>query len=141
MSTCKDSSTVLGCYTAAGASPVSVVIHFTYDYAGQPGVHITDASGAVIAGATLANTTLGACPVAPPTIGWDDLCDTQANGTAVQFSRRTITTFNAAGIPTDTVTDFKLDHVTPYVVTGTVGMCPVCPPLTAAQRGIQATWP
>jgi hypothetical protein len=139
MSSCKDTSAVVGCYTG-GAAPVSVTIHYTYDYNGAPQVHITDLSGAVIAGATLANTSLGACQVAPPQVEWQDLCDVQANGTAVQFSRRVITTFSTTGVPTNTVADFKLDRITAYATTGTVGECPICPPLTAAQRGVQAIW-
>lgn len=139
MSDCFNNAAIAGCYTG-GASPVSVVIHYTYDNQGAPAVRITDASGAPIAGATLANTTVGACALSPAIVEQNELCDVQADGSSVQFVRRTITSFDASGVPTVTVTDWALDYVTAYTVTGTVSQCPTCNPLDAGQRGIQAAW-
>lgn len=137
MSDCYNNSAVAGCYTG-GASPQSVVIHYTYDNAGAPAVHITDLAGAPIAGATALNTSVGTCALAPATVEQNELCDVQADGSSVQFIRRTITTFDASGVPTVTVADFELDYVTAYTVTGDVGNCPTCAELAA--RGLQTAW-
>lgn len=137
MSKCLNNTTVLGCYTG-GAGPVSVVIHYAYDNQGAPAVRITDLAGAPIAGATLANTSAGACAVPSPDVEWVELCDTAANGVVTGFTRRSITSFDAAGVPTTTVANFQLDRVTVYAPTGTVGLCEACAPL--ASRGIQAAW-
>lgn len=70
MANCYNNSAVVGCYTNAAGVSTSVVIHYTYDANGNPGVHITDSSGTVIPGASLANTVPGACatPVATRTV-------------------------------------------------------------------------
>jgi hypothetical protein len=137
MSDCYQTVPVAGCYTG-GAAPVSVLIHTTYDHAGQPAVRITDLASVVIAGATAANTSIGACAIAPPDVEWEPMCDVQADGSSVEFLRRSITAFNAAGTPAVTVTDWELDKVTAYVLTGTADFCPTCGQLPA--RGLQTAW-
>lgn len=138
MSQCKNNEAVLGCYNDGTNPPQTVTVHYTYDGAGQPAVHITDLAGAVVAGATAANTSLGSCSVPSPDVEWETLCDVQADGSSVQFVRRSITSFSGLGVPTTVVADFTPDQVTPYTVTGTVGTCPTCPELAA--RGLQTAW-
>jgi hypothetical protein len=138
MSECLNNSTVVGCFNDGTNPPQSVVIHYTYDNLGAPAVRITDSSGAVVAGATVANTTPGACPVASPDVEFAQLCDLQGDGTVIEFIRRTVTTFDAAGVPTTVTADLELDHNTAYAPTGTVVACGDCPPLAA--RGLQAAW-
>jgi hypothetical protein len=138
MSECLNNSTVVGCFDDGASPPKSVVIHYTYDNLGAPAVRITDASGAVVAGATVLNTTPGACPVASPDVEFAQLCDLQGDGTVTEFIRRTVTTFDAAGVPTTVTADLELDHNTAYSPTGTVVACGDCPPLAA--RGLQAAW-
>ncbi len=60
MSACLNNTTVLGCFGTQ-----TVAIHYVYDNAGAPKAVITNLSGVVVAGATLANTTLGVCTVQP----------------------------------------------------------------------------
>lgn len=139
MTQCFNNTAVAGCYTG-GAAPVSVVIHYIYDNVGTPSVVITDISGAVVAGATLANTTAGACALPSPVTEFNELCDIQANGSSIPFVRRTITTINGSGVATVAVADFAMDYTTPYTVTGTAGNCPTCAELLVASRGIQADW-
>jgi hypothetical protein len=138
MSQCLNNAAVIGCYSDGTNAPVSVVIHYSYDNEGQPAVHITDLAGAVVAGATLANTTVGQCAMIPPDVEWEELCDVQANGSSTPFMRRTITTFDGLGAPTVAVADFALDQVTAYTLTGTAGSCPTCAELPA--RGLQTAW-
>lgn len=61
MSECYDYSTIVGCHTTAGGAKISVVVHYQTDYSGRPNSWITDVHGNVVAGATAANTTAGAC--------------------------------------------------------------------------------
>lgn len=58
MSDCFDATTVIACHNGQPA-----VVHYVHDHMGRPKVLITDVSGAVIPGATSANTTVGSCPV------------------------------------------------------------------------------
>lgn len=138
MSNCYTNTAVAGCYSDGTNPPVSVVIHYIYDNAGQPAVRITDLAGAVVAGADLTNTTVGACALAPADTEFETLCDVQADGSSVQFVRRTITTIDSFGVPTVAVADFELDYATAYTVTGTAGACPTCAELAA--RGLQTAW-
>lgn len=138
MSQCLNNTAVLGCYSDGTNPPQSVVIHYAYDNEGAPATYITDLSGAIIAAATVANTTPGACALPTPDVEWIELCDEQADGTSIQFMRRSITTFDGLGVATVVTDDFALDHTTPYTVTGTAGKCPTCPELTA--RGLQTAW-
>ena len=138
MSDCRDTNAVLGCYNDGVNPPVTVMVTHVHDFQGAPAAIITDITGAVIAGATLANTTLGACVLASPTVEFNELCDMQADGSSVQFVRRTITSVDGLGVPTVAVANFAMDYTTAYVPTGTVGQCPTCAELTA--RGLQTTW-
>lgn len=144
MSQCLNNTAVAGCYSDGTNAPASVVIHYSYDNQGQPAVHITDVAGAVVAGATLANTTVGQCAMIPPDVEWEELCDVQADGSSIPFMRRTITTFNGLGVPTVAVADFTLDQVTAYTVTGTAGVCPTWSNVPSSAelpaRGLQTAW-
>ena len=114
------------------------MIHYTFDNAGAPAVRTTDTAGVVIAGATAVNTVPGACAAAASDVEWEQLCDVAANGSSTPFFRRSITSFDAAGLPTTVAADFALDKTTAYVPAGTVGACPSCAQLAA--RGLQAAW-
>ena len=138
MSECLNNTSVVGCFNDGVAAPQSVVIHYTFDNLGAPAVRITDSAGVVVAGATVANTSAGACAVASPDVEFAQLCDLQADGTVVEFIRRSITSFSALGVPTTATANLALDHTTAYVPTGTVVACGDCPPLAA--RGLQTTW-
>jgi hypothetical protein len=61
---CLNNTSVVGCYKDGAGVLHPVVIHYTLDNQGAPKVVITDVAGVVVAGATVANTTAGAC-VAP----------------------------------------------------------------------------
>jgi hypothetical protein len=137
--TCLNNTSIAACHTS-GAGPVNAVIHYTFDNQGAPKVVITDTAGVVIAGATAANTTAGACAVASPDVEWLTMCDTLASGAIVRFEQRTITTWSASGVPTSATALFAADRTTAYVPVGTVAVCDNCQPLTAAQRGVQAAW-
>lgn len=138
MSECLNNTSVVGCFNN-GLVNIPVVIHYTFDNLGAPQVRVTDGiTGDVVAAATSANTTPGACPIASPDVEFLELCDVQANGTVVEFIRRNVTVFDQAANPVSTVTDLQADLLTPYVVTGTVKACGDCPPLAA--RGLLTTW-
>lgn len=135
---CHNNTAVPGCFSDGVNPPASVVVHYTYDGAGQPAVRITDVAGAVVAAADLTNTSIGACVLPSPDTEFEMLCDVQPDNSSVKFVRRKIVTVDSLGVPTVAVADFGLDYVTPYTVTGTVGACPTCPDLPA--RGLQAAW-
>jgi hypothetical protein len=137
--TCLNNTSVAGCYASATGN-IGVVIHYTFDNAGAPKVIIADVGGAVVAGATLANTTAGACAVASPDVEWLTMCDTLPSGAIVRFEQRTITSWNAANVPASTTAFFAADRTTVYVPAGTVAVCENCQPLTTAQRGVQTAW-
>lgn len=61
---CHEMTSVVGCHTTALDVQVPVVVHFRHDGAGAPAAYITDVSGAVVPGASLANTRPGPC--SPP---------------------------------------------------------------------------
>lgn len=138
MSECVNNTSVVGCFTDGANPPQSVVIHYTFDNLGAPATRITNTAGVVIPAATLANTTPGACAVASPDVEFVQLCDVQANGDVIEFVRRTITSFSAAGVPTTAVADLQVDLATAYAPVGTVKACGDCPPLPA--RGLLAAW-
>lgn len=138
MSTCLNNTSVAACHNN-GTSLVTAVIHYTFDNAGAPAVRITDVAGVPIAGATAANTLAGSCPVSAPDVEWELLCDKLANGTIVEFFRRSVSYFTPTTSDySQQVSDFALDKVTPYVVAGVVDVCSSCSPLAA--RGLQAAW-
>ena len=79
---CKENDPIVGCYTADDGTRQNVAIHYEYGVSATGGsvlaaVRITDAGGAIVAGATAENTTPGACPVAQPDVEWVPLCDVQ----------------------------------------------------------------
>lgn len=105
---------------------ILVATRFT-DAAGEP---VDTAAGTVSA---------GACALTPPDVEYSKLCDVQADGTIVEFFRRTITNFDSTNTPTTVVTDFELDKLTEYTVAGTVTVCNEdCDP--KAPEGVLATW-
>lgn len=138
MSECRNNTSLPGCFNDGVNPPQSVVVHYTFDNLGAPAVYITNTEGAPVAGATAANTSPGACPVASPDIEFAQLCDLQGDGTTIEFIRQTVTTFDAAAVPTKVVVNLALDLVTAYAPTGTVVACGDCPPLPA--RGLQTAW-
>jgi hypothetical protein len=98
----------------------------------------TDAEGAPV-DTSAGTVTAGACALTPPDVEYSKLCDVQADGTIVEFFRRTITSFDSVGVATVTVTDFELDKVTEYTVAGDVTVCNEdCDPATAL--GTLSSW-
>ena len=65
---CHEMTSVVGCHTTALGAQVPVVIHYRHDGAGAPAAYITDVSGAVVPGASLANTQPGACALVADSI-------------------------------------------------------------------------
>lgn len=139
MSDCRDTNAVLGCYND-GVTPVTVIVTHVHDYKGAPAAIITNLAGVVVAGATLANTTLGACALALPstTTEFNELYDVQPDGTFTRFIRRTVASTTAAGVTTVTITNLAMDYTTPYAPTGTITQDMSCAALTS--RGLQTTW-
>jgi hypothetical protein len=126
---CYDYSAVLGCHTTSAGIKQSVVLHYYTDYDGQPAVRITNATGDIIAGATAANTTAGACliDIGEQQVELSDFtlgCALDAQGNAigpVVLSRR----FNEeTGVETQTRVLYPYNGgapVEPY--TGPFGVC------------------
>lgn len=139
---CTQFATAEVCYND-GTANQTLVAHYEYgvDSEGKTilvATRYTDAAGVPVN--TLAGTvTAGACALPPPDVEFEKLCDVQANGSIVEFFRRSITIFDSVGTPTVTVTDWELDKTTAYTVTGDVAACNEdCDPATA--QGVVATW-
>lgn len=144
MSICKDFNCAEVCAVAADGTQQTLIAHYEYgsDDTGATilvATRYADAAGVPVDTSAL-KVTAGACPVAQPTVAFEQLCDVQADGSSVPFVCRIITSFDSAGVPIDpaAVAYFELDKVTPYVITGTVGDCPDCLPATA--QGVLTTW-
>lgn len=144
MSICKDFNCAEVCATAADGTAQTLIAHYEYgsDDTGATilvSTRYADAAGVPVDTAAL-TVTAGACPVAQPSVEFEQLCDVAANGTSTQFMCRVITSFDSSGAPVvpAQVDYFELDKVTPYVVAGTVGDCPECLPATA--QGVLTTW-
>lgn len=139
---CTQFSTAEVCYND-GTSNQTLVAHYEYGVndAGKTilvATRYTDASGAPV-DTSAGTVTAGACAMIPPDVEWEKLCDVQADGTIVEFLRRSITTFDSVGTPTVTVTDWELDKLTAYTVAGDVKACNEdCDPSTA--EGVLTTW-
>lgn len=132
MSDCTDTETRLVCYTDTATGERTTIFQVvTLNANGGPvNWYYTDAADPTTAFDVTAGTvSAGSCPVAAPDVERELLCDIQANGTVVQFVRRTVQSFDAGGAPIDPplVNDFATDSITPYTVTGTVGQCDNCP--------------
>lgn len=139
---CKELSTALVCFNN-GTANQTLVAHYEYGLNATGGTILvstryTDAAGVPV-DTSAGTVSAGACSVPLPDVEWEELCDVQASGVVVEFFRRSITTWDAAGLPTVTVTDWALDKVTAYTPTGTVGACSQdCDP--ALPLGILSTW-
>lgn len=126
---CRSTEKVVSCFTDATGVPSSVFANTVYDSNGAIiALYFTDTSGVVIDTST-GTVVAGACPVAQPDVEWEQLCDVLADGTVVQFIRRSITRFDTSGDVLDPVevSDFETDKVTAYTVVGVVGDCDTCP--------------
>lgn len=139
---CTQMSTAEVCYND-GTSNQTLIAHYEYGtdadgFTILVATRYTDASGTPVD--TAAGTvTAGACALTPPDVEWEKLCDVQADGTIVEFFRRSITSFDSTGTPTVVVTDWELDKVTEYTPAGTVGVCNEdCDPATAL--GTLTSW-
>lgn len=98
----------------------------------------TEADGTVV-DTSAGTVTAGACALTPPDVEFEKLCDVQADGSVIEFLRRSITTFDSVGEPTVAVTDWELDKVTEYAPAGTVAACNQdCDAVTA--QGVVTTW-
>lgn len=128
MSSCRIVEKEVACFTDAAGLPASVFANTVYDANGAViALYYTDAAGAVV-DTSVGTVSAGACPVAQPDVEYEKFCDVQADGTVVEFVRRSITRFAADGAVIDPVevADFEVDKVTAYVVTGVVGDCGTC---------------
>ena len=144
MSTCFLLEALPGCLTNAAGVKTSISIHYEYraSATGAAVLHATrytDAAGVPITLAVGDVVSVGACPVAAPDVEWERLCDVSAAGVVTEFFRRSITSFDAAGVPSVAVADFALDKVTAYAPAGTVTQCNLdCD--VVAPVGVVATW-
>lgn len=130
MSSCSKVEKAVACFTNAAGVPASVFAHTVYDADGAAvALYYTDPADNSVVDTSVGTVYAGACPVAQPDVEWQKLCDVQADGTAVPFMCRTITRFDSAGAVIDpvAVSNFALDKVTAYTVTGTPGECNTCP--------------
>lgn len=139
---CTQMATAEVCFNN-GTSNQTLIAHYEYGvngtgdtilvatrYTNAAGVPVDTAAGTV---------TAGACAITPPDVEYSKLCDVQADGSVVEFFRRTITSFDSTGEASVVVTDFELDKVTEYTVAGTVAACNEdCDPATAL--GVLTTW-
>lgn len=138
---CKELSTALVCFNN-GTSNETLVAHYEYGANATGGTILvstryTNAAGVPV-DTSAGTVSAGACATPLPDVEWEKLCDVNA-GVATEFLRRSITTWDAAGTPTVTVTDWQLDKVTAYTPTGTVGACNQdCDPAVAA--GVLTVW-
>jgi hypothetical protein len=144
MTTCFAMEVTPGCLTTAAGTKETVSIHYEYraSAAGNPVIHAvryTNAAGTPIILAVGDTVIPGACPVSPPDVEWERLCDVSVAGVVTEFFRRSITVWDAAGVPTVTVTDWQLDKVTAYAPAGTVTECNLdCD--VVAPVGLVTTW-
>ena len=139
---CTQMATAEVCFNN-GTTNTTLVAHYEYgvdadDATILVATRFTDAAGVPVD--TAAGTvTAGACALTPPDVEYSKLCDVQADGTIVEFFRRTITSFDSTGEASTDVTDFELDKVTEYTVAGDVAACNEdCDPATAL--GVLTTW-
>lgn len=139
---CTQMSTAEVCFNN-GTSNQTLIAHYEYGtdadgFTILVATRYTDASGTPV-DTSAGTVTAGACALTPPDVEWEKLCDVQADGTIVEFFRRSITSFDSTGTPTVTVTDWQLDKLTVYTATGTVGACNEdCDPATAL--GTLTSW-
>lgn len=132
-----------GCVKLADGTYKSVIIERVYDQS-QNGTPVGQMTFDPIAPTTIyaiptgAVLMVGACPVIPPDVEWEQMCEKLADGTVKYFLRRSITSFDT-GVAVVTVTDWELDKVTAYTVAdeANVGKCTAdCPANTIPADGI-----
>ena len=144
MSNCSDIAVTQGCLANVAGLRTTIMVHYEYRTAanGNRTLHATrytDAAGAPITLAVGETVSAGACPVISPDVEWLSLCDVSAAGVVTEFERRSITSFDSAGVASTVVADFASDRVTAYVPSGTVVACNQdCDPV--APVGIVTTW-
>lgn len=139
---CTQLATAEVCYNN-GTSNQTLIAHYEYGkdadgFAILVATRFTNAAGVPVdtSGGTV---TAGACALTPPDVEWEKLCDVQADGSIVEFFRRSITSFDSTGTPTVVVTDWELDKSTAYTPAGTVAACNEdCDPATAL--GTLTSW-
>ena len=132
MSKCRNESVELACFTQADGSRVNLFANHVYDKDGVLiALYYSDDAGAII-DTTVGSVTPGSCPITPPDVEWEQLCDVQDDGTTIPFMCRTITSFDPNGDVIDPVRVdlFELDKVTQYTLTGEAGKCDGCPDST-----------
>jgi hypothetical protein len=141
---CSEIAVANGCMTNAAGIKTGVNIHYEYalNAAGETIVYktrYTDAAGVPIVLGAGESVAPGPCATIPPDVEWEKLCDKAATGVVTEFFRRSITSFNSAGVASVVASDWQLDKTTAYVPAGTVGACQQdCDAKTAA--GVVTTW-
>lgn len=142
---CSNVSTELVCYND-GTVNQTLVAHYEYRSAADGSLVLyatryTEADGVTVVNTAGGTVTAGACALAAPDVEWERLCDTNTTtGVVTEFLRRSIVSFDSAGTPTVTVTDWALDKVTAYAPTGDVSACgDACEPVTTT-LGVVTTW-
>lgn len=104
--TCLTTSTVEGCFNGQ-----TVLIQLSNDGKGKPAIRYTDVAGDVIAGATAANVTVGACVRKQPS--YRKICAMMdLSGTPTKVNILEVSTPQADGT---TVTTYLDPHVSPMV--------------------------
>jgi len=108
-------ATTLFAHTIYGPDTSGKVVPIKTVHTDAADVAIDTSSGTV---------TPGACQIPQPDLEETTMCDVQADDSVVEFMRVTVTTFTATGaIASRAVTNFELDGVTVYPVTGTPEIC------------------
>jgi hypothetical protein len=133
---CRDMETVAGCLIAPPALPRPIVIHYEYQEAasGNPivkSVRYTDAAGVIVSVPAGGTVTPGVCPIVNTTVEDLLMCDdADANPAtpSVPFLRKFTRTFNTAdgSLISQTIADFKVDGVTPYVISAAANVSTKC---------------
>lgn len=129
---CLNTAPVLVCYTLPDGTKQTLIEHVVYENGVSIGQGFSTADDTETLIDTSAGTiTAGACPVPLPDVEWERLCDVQTDGSSIPFYCQVITSFDAQCLPIvpSATANYELDKVTPYVVVGTVDICPDCQPV------------
>jgi hypothetical protein len=137
--------TVHSCYVSAAGEYTPVVAHYEYrqNAAGGTVVHavrFTTSDGVPFDTVTNGGIVFsGSCPLGARDVEWEQLCDVSAAGVVTPFWRRIVYTY-LNNVPLNTVTDYEVDKVTLYAVTGTVMACASDECDVVAPIGVVGTW-
>lgn len=133
---CREMAPVAGCLVAPPALPQPIMIHYEYQEAASGQVVIravryTDAAGVIVTVPAGATVLPGACPMVRTDVEDQLFCDdADANPAtpAIPFLRRFTRVYNTTdgSLISQTVEDFAIDGVTPYVVSAAANVSTNC---------------